>query len=99
MYIEAVKQGENLILKYENKSTRSVTLPTKNGNYSYEEIRKAVMLEILAYGAPYHGAVLEHENGNAVDAGASLGKGTYRMKCYLLIANELEESYVYLTVE
>ena len=98
MAIEALSQDEHLILDYEIKNTRRVTLEVTKESYTYDEIKRSIQLEILAYGSPYHGAVLEYENGTAVEEGTALGKGTYRMMCYLSTGDGLAQSYVYLTV-
>jgi len=98
MAIEAVSQDEYLILDYEIKNTRRVALEATKESYTYDEIKRSIQLEILAYGSPRHGAVLEYENGIAVEEGTALGKGTYRMMCYLSTGEGLAQSYVYLTV-
>ena len=67
--------------------------------YSYNEIRRVIMQEILAYGYPDSDAVLEYENGDTVDTSASLGKGTYRMIAYLNTTDGIAQSYIYLTVK
>ncbi len=99
MYLEAGESNKNLILAYHIKNIRRITVTATKENYTYKEIERLVNLEILAYGAPFHGAVLEYENGAAVDADATLGKGTYRMMCYLATDDGLAQSYVYLTVK
>ena len=57
------------------------------------------MLEILTYGAPYTGAVVESEGGEALSEDSPIGIGTYRMMCYLPTSDGLAQSYVYLTIE
>lgn len=99
MHVEAIEQDSNLIIKYEIKNKHDITITATKAAYSYDEIKRIIMIEILSYGAPYHGAVLEYSSGEAVDEGASLGKGTYRMMCYLVTKDGLAQSYVYLTVE
>lgn len=96
MAMEAVSQDAHLILAYEIKNTLRVSLEATKESYSYDEIKRAVQLEILAHGSPCHGAVLEYENGIAVEEGAVLGKGSYRMMCYLPTGEGLAQSYVYL---
>ena len=98
MAMEATSQDAHLILAYEIKNTRRVTLEATKESYTYDEIKRSIQLEILAHGSPYHGAVIEYENGTAVEEGASLGKGTYRMMCYLPTSEGLAQSYVYLDV-
>ncbi|MBQ3000398.1 MAG: hypothetical protein IJD63_01475 [Oscillospiraceae bacterium] len=99
MYIEASEGNKNLLLTYQIKNTRYVTVEATKEAYTPKEIERLVSIEVLSYGAPFHGAVLEYENGTAVDADATLGKGTYRMMCYLATDDGLAQSYVYLTVE
>ena len=55
-----------------------------------------LLVEILKKGAPFSGAVLEGADGEAISTGSSLGKGRYRMMCYLLTADGLAQSYIYL---
>lgn len=99
MYLEASESNKNLILEYRIKNTHSIIMEATKETYTYEEIQRVLVLEILTYGAPFHGAVLEYENGEAVAEGASLGKGIYRMMCYLATDDGLAQSYVYLTVQ
>lgn len=99
MYVEAIEQNTNLIVRYEIKNQRNITLDGAKETYSYDEIERAIMLEILTYGAPYRGAVLEYEDGTSIEEGASLSAGSYRMMCYLATSDGLAQSYVYLTVE
>ena len=98
MSIFAFEQDKNLMVEYTIKNIRYMEITDVKVTYSYDEIRKIIMTEILSHGAPYHGAVLEYENGEAVPEEATLGSGTYRMMCYLATADGLAQSYVYLTV-
>ena len=98
MSIFAFEQDKNLMAEYTIKNIRYMEITDVKATYSYDEIRKIIMTEILSHGAPYHGAVLEYENGEAVPEEATLGSGTYRMMCYLATADGLAQSYVYLTV-
>ena len=96
MAIEAFERDSHLICRYEIKNRREITMTADKSAYSYEEIERIIKLEILTYGAPLRGAVLEDEQGNAIEKSASLGKGTYRIMCYLPTADGLAQSYVYL---
>ena len=98
MHIEAADKNDNLILTYEIKNIRRISVVATKASYSYAEIKRMITLEILAYGAPSYGAVLEYENGGAVDESAVLGKGTYRMVCYLATGDGLAQSYIYLSI-
>jgi hypothetical protein len=99
MHVEARTDAGNLLVIYTIKHTHTATLTATKDTYSYNEIRRAVVAEILTYGAPYHGAVLEYSDGTAVDESATLGRGTYRMVCYLATEEGLVQSYVYLNVQ
>ncbi len=99
MHIEASEEDSNLIVKYDIKNSRHITLAAKEEGYTYDEVRKSIMVEILSYGSPYHGAVLEHENGEAVAEDATLGVGGYRMLCYFSTSDGIAEGYVYLNIE
>ncbi len=99
MYMESYKSADSLVIKYEIKNIRQIELEATKESYSYEEIVRVVTLDILAHGAPYSRAVLESEGGEAINSDASLGKGTYRMMCYLPTSDGLAQSYVYLTVK
>ena len=100
MDIEATSENENqLYVTYTIKNIiRLEEIATKE-SYSYKEVRRLIMLEILAKGTPDESAVLEYEDGTAVEEGASLGRGTYRMTAYFPSADGLAHSYVYLTIK
>ena len=98
MHIESSAKDGNLILEYTIKNVRQIEMAATKEAYSYKEIRRAIMTEVLAYGAPYSGAVLEYENGEAVSESDTLGRGTYRIMCYLPTSDGLAQSYVYLTL-
>ena len=99
MYIEAISSNSGLMVKYMIKNSRAVVLEATKNEYSYDEIRKIIMREIVTYGSPYHGAALEYENGDVVDEEDVLVIGAYRMMCYLPTADGLAQSYIYLTIE
>lgn len=99
MDIEISSINDNFHATYTIKNTRYIDMTATKDSYSYDEIRRIVMQEILAYGYPDSSAVLEHENGDDVDKNASLTKGTYRMIAYLPTSDGLAQSYVYLTIK
>lgn len=100
MDIEATKENENqLYVTYTIKNIIRLEEITTKESYSYKEVRRLIMLEVLSKGAPDESAVLEYEDGTAVEEGASLGKGTYRMTAYFPSADGLAHSYVYLTIK
>ena len=99
MAIEASNQDSNLIIEYKIKNSRHIAYNEKKELYTYEEIRKAIMVEILSYGAPYHGAKIEaviDDVGVDVIEGTPFVAGTYRMMCYLQTSDGLAQSYVYI---
>ena len=98
MHIEVFNKDNSLIVKYTIKNIRYIEIEATKETYSYKEIRRAIMTEALAHGAPYSGAMLEYEDGTQVDEGAQLGKGVYRMMAYLMTDDGLAQSYIYLTV-
>ena len=99
MDIEISKVNDNFHATYVIKNTRYIELTATKDSYSYDEIRRAIMQEILAYGYPDSDAVLEYENGTEVNKTDNLGKGTYRMTAYLPTSDGLAQSYVYLTIK
>lgn len=100
MDISASAVNENqLRVTYTIKNIIRLEEVATKDNYSYDEIRRIIMIEILAKGTPDDEAVLEYEDGTAVKSGVSLGKGTYRMTAYFPTADGLAHSYVYLTIK
>ena len=99
MYMDAYGVDGSLVIRYEIKNSRQISLEATKESYSYSEIKRVIMLEILTYGAPYTGAVVESEGGEALSEDSPIGIGTYRMMCYLPTSDGLAQSYVYLTVE
>ncbi|MBO7762499.1 MAG: hypothetical protein J6T24_06845 [Clostridia bacterium] len=99
MQIDAVAHGENLHLVYEIANVRHLSLPATAAGYTYEELSRAMILEILAYGAPARGAVPEHEDGTPLAEGEPITAGRYRILCYLGTASGMAQSYLYVTVE
>lgn len=70
MKIESSFNNGNLIFEYTIKNIRQTTITAAKDNYSYDEIERLLTIEILSYGAPYHGAVLQGENGETIDKSA-----------------------------
>ena len=100
MHMEATCEADHLIFTYAIKNIHRITLTATKEAYSYDEIRHIMMIDVLSYGAPYHGAVLEFESGETVPQDGTLTVGnTYRMMCYLQTDDGLAQSYVYLTIE
>ena len=99
MQIQSSANDGNLVIEYKIKNIQNIEMTSTKDSYSYKEIRRVIMTEVLAHGAPYTGAVLEYEDGTAVLEDSALGVGTYRMMCYLATSDGLAQSYIYLTVK
>ncbi len=99
MDIEIKNLNDNLHATYKIKNTRYIEMTSTKDSYTYDEVRREIMQEILAYGYPDSSAVLEYENGEEVDRNDSLSKGTYRMIAYFPTSDGLAQSYVYLTIK
>ena len=98
MDIRVQSVGDTLHFKYAIKNSYTVTVNSNGKKYTSQELTRLITVEILKKGAPFSGAVLEYENGEAVGDKASLGAGTYRMTCYLNTVDGLAQSYIYLVV-
>ena len=98
MLITATKEDSNLFLAYKISNTRSITLEATQDTYTVEELTAIITREILAFGAPISQASLETADGQTIDANATLGKGTYRMLCYINTVDGMAQGYVCLTV-
>ena len=98
MDIEISNVESNLHATYTIKNVRYISMEATKNSYSYNEVRRVIMQEILAYGYPDSEATLQYENGDEVDKNTSLGKGTYRMRAYLNTSDGIAQSYVYLTI-
>lgn len=98
MDIEIKNVDNNLHAAYTIKNERRISMEATKDSYSYSEVRRAIMQEILAYGYPDSEATLQYENGEMVEIGESLSRGTYRMIAYLNTSDGLAQSYVYLTI-
>lgn len=100
MKVEARAQNGNLLLVYKIANIRAITLTATKDSYTYDEIRRTLLTEVLGYGAPVADALPEREDGTAIPEDASLGKGTYRLLCYLPTSEGvMVQSYVYLTLK
>jgi hypothetical protein len=100
MKVEARAQNGNLLLVYKIANIRAITLTATKDSYTYDEIRRTLLTEVLSYGAPVADALPEREDGTAIPEDASLGKGTYRLLCYLPTSEGvMVQSYVYLTLQ
>lgn len=91
----SVSEG-NLEFKYSIKNSITIEMEATKESYSYDEIKRAMDIQILAHGAPFTGAVLEYADGSTVPSDQALTTGSYRMMCYLATSDGLAQSYVYL---
>lgn len=99
MDITVLNVADTLHVKYVIKNFHNLTVTATKDSYTAGELERIAIREILQYGAPFSGAVLEYRNGDRIEDGASLGKGEYRLMCYLNTSDGLAQSYIYLTVE
>ena len=99
MLMEAFNVDASLVIRYDIKNSRHLVVSATKEAYTYAEIEQMLLLEILTQGAPFHGATLETQDGEKIALDATLGKGVYRMMCYLNTADGLSQAYAYLTLE
>ena len=99
MDINVRSVGGNLQVRYVIKNFHNMTVNATKDNYSASELERIAIREILQYGAPFSGAALEYKNGEKIESGASLGRGEYRLMCYLNTSDGLAQSYIYLEVK
>ena len=99
MDINVRSVGGNLQVRYVIKNFHNMTVNATKDSYSASELERIAIREILQYGAPFSGAVLEYKNGEKIESGASLGRGEYRLMCYLNTSDGLAQSYIYLEVK
>ena len=99
MLVEAISDNGNLKVKYSIKNIHTFTVTAEKAEYSYGEIERLINIEILTYGAPYHGATLQYGDGSEVPEGETLTAGNYRMICYIATESGLVQSYVYLELK
>ena len=99
MDINVLSVDGNLHVKYVIKNFHNMTVSATKDSYTAKELERIAIREILQYGAPFTGAVLEYRNGEQIPDGAELGRGEYRMMCYLKTSDGLAQSYIYLEVK
>ena len=51
--------------------------------YTYKEVRKALMSQILSVGYPIYGEKIVDQNNQVVDENAQLSSGTYKLKFHV----------------
>ena len=98
MDITVSADANGCAVKYEVKNVLTLNLAATKASYSYDEIYRILMLEVIKKGTPRLNASVTLADGSAVSPDASLGKGSYRISCYLPTADGLAESFVYLNL-
>ena len=98
MDITVRASGGNLYVDYLIKNNVVITYTAEKEKYSVDEIKRLINVEILKRGAPMTSAVLEGELGESISSDSSLGKGTYRMMCYIATSDGLAEGYIYINI-
>jgi hypothetical protein len=99
MDIQVASVGDTLHVRYTIKNSHSIVIDATKDVYTVAELERLANIEALRYGAPFSGAKIEHKDGSPISADASLGKGEYRMMCYLVTADGLAQSYIYLILQ
>ena len=98
MDIQITTVSDSLHVKYAIKNSHSIVISATKEVYTVAELERFANVEALKYGAPFSGARLEYMDGTSISADQSLGRGEYRMMCYLMTADGLAQSYIYLYV-
>lgn len=88
-----------LHVNYTIKNSISLVMTAAKDSYTAAELERIMTNEILRCGAPFKGAILEYADGSAISSGVALGKGEYRMMCYLNTSDGPAQSYIYLELE
>lgn len=99
MDITVKNVNDNLHIHYKIKNFYTVDKTADKDKYTKAELERIAMIEILKHGAPFAGATLEYSDGRAISDTDALGKGSYRIMCYLATNDGLAQSYVYLNLK
>lgn len=99
MDIQVKTVSGTLHVKYTIKNSISISMTATKDSYTAEELERVVMREILKHGAPFPEASLEYKSGEQIPYGEELGRGEYRMMCYLNTSDGLAQSYIYIEVK
>ncbi len=99
MDIRVTNVQDTLHIRYTIKNSHDLAFTATKDSYTVAELERIIITEVLKYGAPFSNAVIEYADGGAVEDRASLGKGRYRMMCYLNTSDGLAQSYIYLEVK
>ena len=98
MEITVSKQEDTMLVDYEVKLTVEATLAgTKS--YSYEELRRAMLLKAMEIGYPMAGAKVETATGEPLDENASYVEGDFRLKFLVSTKDGVAEAYVTLALK
>ena len=98
MDISVHSSAGNLYFDYEIKNSITITHAATKEKYTADELKRLINIEILKKGAPVSGALLVSEDGDSIPSDASLGRGIYRMMCYIVTSDGLAQAYIYLNI-
>ena len=87
--------GGNLYVDYLVKLSERTENNVIKNSYTYEDIERVLRRGVLAKGYPKSDAVVETEDGNALDKSGTYGAGTYRLKYLTQTEEGLVEAYMY----
>ena len=99
MNITVRNVSDTLHFEYKIKNSYTKNMTAEKASYTLSELERVAMIEILKHGAPFSGARLEFANGDEISSDTPLGKGSYRIMCYLATSDGLAQSYLYLNLE
>ena len=90
---------DNLIVDYEVKHSISIKADISRAEYSYGDIRTALIRGALAEGYPLTDAPVQTEDGKALSDDGTYEGGVYRIKFMVLTHGELVEAYIYCSFD
>lgn len=73
----------NLMVSYTPNLEIVVSMKELKEFYTYKEVRKALMSQILSIGYPIYGEKIVDQNNQVVDENAQLSSGTYKLKFHV----------------
>ncbi len=73
----------SLMVNYTPNLEIVVSMKEIKATYTYNEVRRALMSQILACGYPIFDAEITNANGETIDENAELGSGTYKLKFHM----------------
>lgn len=99
MNISTELSGENLFVNYGVKHTLWTECEVAKDEYSYSDIRNALIRGALREGYPVTDAPIQTEDGENISENKAYGGGIYRMKFMIMTHGELTEAYIYCDFE